>query len=77
MKIGQVAQPSLLSQMGAAVKSLKQNFDRKVDDSEFCQVLGITSWHFTWEGVRVAVALFLVILVVCGVAEWLDGAPNV
>jgi hypothetical protein len=73
IKIGQVAQPSPLSQMGAAVKSLKQSFDRKVEDSEFCQVLGITSWHFSWEGVKVTVAVFLVLLVVCGLAEWLEG----
>ncbi len=73
IKIGQVAQPSLLSQMVAAVKSLKQNFDRKVEDSEFCQVLGITPWHFSWEGVKVMVAVFLVLLVVCGMAEWLEG----
>ena len=47
--------------------------DRKIEESQFCQMLGITPWHFTLQGVAVTLLLFLVLVVVCGVAEWLEG----
>ncbi len=71
-QIGQV-QPSMLSRLGSIVKNLKARFDRSVYDSEFCQVLGITPWHFSLQGLAVSTLLFLVIVVVCGLAEWLEG----
>lgn len=49
------------------------SFKRKISDSELCQVLGITPWHFSLQGLAYTAALFLVLLVVCGVAEWLEG----
>lgn len=72
INVGQV-QPSVLSIVGRIVKNLKAKFDQKVEESEFCQVLGITPWHFSLQGLAMTAALFLVLLVVCGVAEWLDG----
>lgn len=71
IQIGQV-QPSVLSKVDAAVKSMRARFDRKVEESEFCQVLGIMPWHFTLDGMKVTAAVFLVIVVVCGMAEWLE-----
>ena len=49
------------------------SFKRMVEESELCQVLGITPQHFSLQGLAVTAALFLVLLVVCGVAEWLEG----
>ena len=72
IQIGQ-AQPTVLQQLETRVKSMRQKFDQKVLDSEFCQVLGISPMHFSLQGLAVTAALFLVILVVCGVAEWLEG----
>ena len=67
------AQPTVLQQLETLVKSMRQKFDQKVSDSELCQVLGITPWHFSLQGLAVTAALFLILLVVCGVAEWLEG----
>ena len=72
VSVGQV-QPSVLSIVGRIVKNLKAKFDQKIFDSELCQVLGITPWHFSLQGLAYTAALFLIILVVCGVAEWLEG----
>ena len=72
INVGQV-QPSVLSIVGRIVKNMKAKFDQKVEESEFCQVLGITPWHFSLQGLAVTAAIFLVLLVVCGVAEWLEG----
>ncbi len=72
IQLGQV-QPSVLSIVGRIVKNLKAKFDQKVEESEFCQVLGITPMHFSLQGLAMTAALFLIILVVCGVAEWLEG----
>ena len=72
IQIGQ-AQPSVLQQLETFVKSMRQKFDQKVSDSELCQVLGITPMHFSLQGLAVSAALFLTLLVVCGVAEWLEG----
>jgi len=63
----------MLQQLETFVKSMRQTFDRKVSESELCQVVGITPWHFSLQGLAIAAALFLVLLVVCGVAEWLEG----
>lgn len=71
-QIGQV-QPSILSRLESIVKNLKARFDRSVRDSEFCQVLGITPWHFSLQGLAVTALLFIVLVVVCGLAEWLEG----
>lgn len=73
IQIGQVYQPSMLSQVKAIVKNMKARIDRKVWESEFCQVLGITPWHYSLQGIAVTVALFVDILLVCGLAEWLEG----
>jgi hypothetical protein len=63
----------MLQQLETLVKSMRQKFDQKVSDSELCQVLGITPWHLSLQGLAMTAALFLVLLVVCGVAEWLEG----
>lgn len=63
----------MLSRLESIVKNLKARFDRSVYDSEFCQVLGITPMHFSLQGLKVTVALFLILLVICGIAEWLEG----
>lgn len=63
----------MLQQLETFVKSMRQKFDQKISDSKLCQVLGITPWHFYLQGLAVTAALFLVLLVVCGVAEWLEG----
>ena len=72
IQIGQV-QPSILSMVGRIVKNLKVAFDRKVEDSEFCQVLGITPWHFSLQGLAVTAFIGMVLFLVCGLAEWLEG----
>ena len=72
INVGQV-QPSVLSQVGAAVKNMRAAFDRKVEDSEFCQVLGITPWHFSLQGLAVTAFVGLVIILICGLAGWLEG----
>jgi hypothetical protein len=73
IQLGQV-QPSVLSQVKAVVKSLKTKVDNKVNESEFCQVLGITPWHYSLQGIAVTAAVFVLILMVCGFAEWLNGS---
>ena len=72
INVGQV-QPTMLQQLETFVKSMRQKFDQKISDSELCQVLGITPMHFSLQGLAMTAALFLIILVVCGVAEWLEG----
>ena len=72
IQIGQV-QPSVLSQVKAVVKNWRAKFDQAIEQSEFCQVLGITPWHFTLQGVAVSLLFGLLIILVCGVAEWLEG----
>lgn len=69
-----MVQPSVLSQVKAVVKSLKAKVDNKVNESEFCQVLGITPWHYSLQGIAVTAAVFVIILMVCGFAEWLNGS---
>ena len=64
---------TLLSQVKAVVKNWRTKFDQTVEQSEFCQVLGISPWHFTLEGVAVTLLFGLVIILVCGLAEWLEG----
>ncbi len=73
IQIGQVYQPSMLSQVKAFVKNLKTMVDNKVNESEFCQVLGITPWHYSLQGIAVTAAVFVLIIMVCGFAEWLNG----
>ena len=68
-----MVQPSMLSQVKAVVKSLKVKVDNKVNESEFCQVLGITPWHYSLQGIAVTAAAFVIIIMVCGIAEWLSG----
>lgn len=63
----------VLSIIGRIVKNLKARFDRKVEESEFCQVLGITPWHFSQQGLAATAFVGLVIILVCGVAGWLEG----
>ena len=73
IQLGQMVQPSMLSQVKAVVKSLKVKVDNKVNESEFCQVLGITPWHYSLQGIAVTAAAFVIIIMVCGIAEWLSG----
>lgn len=73
IQIGQVVQPSVLSRAESAVKNLRARFDRKIEQSEFCQVLGFTPWHFTLQGLAVTAFVGLVIFVLCGLAGWLEG----
>ena len=63
----------MLSQVKAFVKNLKTMVDNKVNESEFCQVLGITPWHYSLQGIAVTAAVFVLIIMVCGFAEWLNG----
>lgn len=72
VNLGQAVQPTVLSKVERIVKNLSEKIDRKVSDSEFCQVLGITPWHLTLEGVKVAFAILLMIAMVCGIAEMLE-----
>ena len=72
VNLGQAVQPTVLSKAERIVKNLSEKIDRKVSESEFCQVLGITPWHFTLEGVKVALAILLMIAMVCGIAEMLE-----
>ena len=59
--------------IAAPAARLRSRFDAAVEESDFCQVLGITPWHFTLEGVAVTAALGAAIVLVCGLAEWLEG----
>jgi len=72
VNLGQVVQPTVLSKVERIVKNLSEKIDRKVSESEFCQVLGITPWHLSLEAVKVALAILLVIAITCGIAEWLE-----
>ncbi len=51
----------------------QKTFNQSIEDSEFCRVLGITPWHFTLQGLAVMTAIFLAILLFCGIAELLEG----
>lgn len=73
INLGQVVQPSVLSRVESTVKNLRARFDRKIEQSEFCQVLGITPWHFSLQGLAVTAFVGLVIILICGLAEWLEG----
>ena len=77
IQIGQV-QPSVLSQLKAVVKNLKESkqawcvrmFER-TSESEFLRVLGVPTLFtpiapYVWAAV-------LGLVLVCGVAEWLEG----
>ena len=68
-----MVQPSMFSQVKVIVKNLKTKVDNKVNESEFCQVLGITPWHYSLQGIAATMAMFFIILFVCGIAEWLSG----
>ena len=78
IQIGQVAQPSVLSQVEAAVKSLKERkqawcvrmFER-TSESEFLRVLGVPLLFTPFAPYAWAAVLGLVL--VYGVAEWLEG----
>lgn len=72
VNLGQVVQPTVLSKVERIVKNLSEKIDRKVSESEFCQVLGITPWHLSLEGVKVALAILFLIAVTCGIAEMLE-----
>ena len=72
IQLGQV-QPSVLSQVKAVVKNWRAKFDQAVGQSEFCQVLGFTPWHFSRQGLAATAFVGLVIILVCGVAGWLEG----
>lgn len=68
--VGQV-QPSILSMVERIVKNLRAKFDQKVEESRFCQVIGVTPQFFSLQGLAAVVVTFLVIVVTCGLAEWL------
>ena len=70
IQLGQV-QPSVLSRVGRVVKYWRARFDRAIEQSEFCQIAGFTPWHFSLQGLAFTAFVGLVIIMVCGVAEWL------
>ena len=47
--------------------------DRKIEESQFCQILGITPWHFSLQGLTVTAFVGMVIILICSLAEWLEG----
>lgn len=72
LQLGQV-QPSVLSQVKAVVKNWRAKFDRKVRESEFCQVLDITPELFTLQGLAITTIVGVVIILLSGLFEWLEG----
>ena len=72
IQLGQVVQPSVLSRVEGIVKNWRERFDSKIEQSGFCQVLGIRPWHFTLQGLAVTAFTGLVIFMVCGFAGWLS-----
>ena len=70
--IGQ-AQPTVLQQLEARVKSARERLDKAVENSEYCKAMGLTPWHFTLNGVLVSATACLALLAICAVAEWLEG----
>ncbi len=78
INLGQVAQPSVLSQVKAAVKSLKSKkrawcarMYRRTSENEFLRVIGVPLLFEPVAQLLWAVALGFVLL--CGVAGWLEG----
>ena len=55
------------------LSELRARFERALQGSEFCQVLGITPWLFSLQGLAFTAFVGLVIIMVCGLAEWLEG----
>ena len=72
IQLGQV-QPSVLSRVERTVKNLREKFNSAITNSRLCQALGITPRHFSLEGLAALVVTFVIILLVCGTAEWLEG----
>ena len=71
IQLGQVAQPSVLSQVGAAVKSLKAWLSAKSETfTALCGTEGDVFTHGDVVKAHLGVLLFLLIL---GVAGWLEG----
>ncbi len=59
--------------MKETLKRWRQAFNNRIEQSEFCRVLGITPWHFTLEGMAVTAIIGLVLIFTCGIAELLEG----
>ena len=71
IQLGQVAQPSVLSQVGAAVKSLKAWLSAKSETfTALCGTEGDVFTHGDVVKAHLGVLLFILIL---GVAGWLEG----
>ena len=78
INLGQVAQPSVLSQVKAAVKNLKRKkrawcvrMAERTAQNEFLRVIGVPLLFEPIAQLLWAVALGFVLL--CGVAGWLEG----
>ena len=78
LRLGQVAQPSVVAQVAAAVKSLKRKkqawcarMAERTAQNEFLCVIGIPLLFEPVAQLLWAVALGFVLL--CGVAGWLEG----
>lgn len=73
LRLGQVVQPSILSKVEGIVKNWRAKFDRKVRESEFCQVLDITPELFTLQGLAITTIVGVVTILLFGLFEWLEG----
>ena len=73
LRLGQVVQPSVLSRVERTVKYWRASFDKKVRESEFCQVLDITPELFTLRGLAFTACVGVVIILLFGLFEWLEG----
>ena len=71
IQFGQVVQPSVFSRVGRIVKNWRARFDRAIEQSDFCRIVGFTPWHFSLQGMAYTAFVGLVIFVVCGFAGWL------
>lgn len=65
--------PLVISKMETTIKNLREKFNRKVEESTFCQVMGITPWHLSLQGLAVTALATILIILICSMAEWLEG----
>lgn len=77
LRLGQVAQPSVLAQVAAAVKSLKRKkqawcarMAERTAQNEFLRVLGVPVLFMPIAALWAVVIGFVLL---CGVAGWLEG----
>lgn len=70
IQTGQV-QPSVLSTVGRIVKNWRARFDRAVEQSSFCHIVGFTPWNFSLQGLAFTAIFGLLVMLVCGLPELL------